>query len=184
VATIQMTSSEDAAAQRRTTRGGRPGLSGVLPQWSIDQVLTVVASLLVPLGVVAIGLGWYGAAHTPFLFEQLPYLISGGMLGVGLLAAGGLLYFGSWIAKLAQQQREDSAALRELLTAMRTDLQASAIAGAGAVDAGRFVATANGSMYHLPDCSVVAGKDGLRSVSQFEAAAMKPCKLCKPDLAD
>jgi hypothetical protein len=128
-------------------------------------------------------LGWYGAAHTPFLFEQLPYLISGGMLGVGLLAAGGLLYFGSWIAKLAQQQREDSAQLRELLSAIRTDLQHGAVAGGGAIEAARFVATANGSMYHQPDCSVVAGKADLRSISTFEAAAMKPCKLCKPDLA-
>jgi hypothetical protein len=182
VATIQMTSTGDRVSQGR---GARRGIAGVLPQWTIDRVLTVVASLLVPLGVVAIVLGWYGAAHTPFLFEQLPYLISGGMLGVGLLAAGGLLYFGSWIAKLAQQQREDSAQLRELLSAIRTDLQHGAVAGAGAgaTEAGRFVATANGSMYHQPGCSVVAGKADLRSISTFEAAAMKPCKLCKPDLA-
>ena len=41
--------------------------------------MLIPGSLCVLLGFVAIGLGWYGAAHTAREIEQIPYLISGGV---------------------------------------------------------------------------------------------------------
>jgi hypothetical protein len=129
--------------------------------------------LMIPGGVAAILLGWYGAARTPFLFEQVPYLISGGLLGVGLLLGGGLLYMGAWLSRLAEQQRDDASQLRELLSELR-----SADAAPAAATAGPLVATATGTMFHLPDCPVVANKDGLRPVTSDNG--LRPCKLCNP----
>lgn len=74
----------------------------------LQQGLAIVGSLLMPAGLVAIVLGWYGAAHTPYVFEQLAYLISGGLFGLGLLGAGGFLFFGSWLARLSHQQRMET----------------------------------------------------------------------------
>ena len=37
-----------------------------------------------PLGVVFVLLAWYGAAHTTRVFEQIPYMISGGLLDTQL----------------------------------------------------------------------------------------------------
>ena len=56
-------------------RGGRP------PAWAP------------PLGLVIIVLGWHAASHSAYLFQEIPYLISGGLLGVALVAGGGFLFF-------------------------------------------------------------------------------------------
>lgn len=87
----------------------------------LQQGLGWAGSILMPLGLAVIGLGWYGAAHTGYLFEQLPYLISGGLLGLGLLMVGGFLFFGSWLARVAHQQRQQS----ELLAATLAQLTAA-----------------------------------------------------------
>src|SRR5438067_6707141 len=85
-----------ASAQRtRSTRGESPLLF-----W-----LTIVGAVLLPLGLLVIGLGWYGAAHTPYSYEQTPYLISGGLLGVGIVLTGGFIYFGTWLARLLVENR-------------------------------------------------------------------------------
>ena len=59
----------------------------------IAKVLRVVGALLLPLGISAIITGWYGASHTGKIYEQNAYLISGGILGLAFVFAGGFLYF-------------------------------------------------------------------------------------------
>ena len=83
-----------------------------------EHTLFVLGGILVPLGLISIVVGWYGAAHTPNLFEQVPYLISGGLFGLGLVVLGSFLYFAHWITELLKEQRSQStavlAALRHL----------------------------------------------------------------------
>jgi hypothetical protein len=74
----------------------------------MQQGLGLAGSLLMPLGLLVIGLGWYGAAHTPYSFEQVSYVISGGVLGLALTTLGGFLFFGSWLARIAHQQRQQT----------------------------------------------------------------------------
>ncbi|MGH9282516.1 MAG: hypothetical protein ACRD0S_06215 [Acidimicrobiales bacterium] len=52
-------------------------------QW--DRTLAIV---LVLGGFVALGIGWLAVSDTVFTFEQIPYVISGGLLGVCLIALG------------------------------------------------------------------------------------------------
>ena len=73
--------------------------------------MLLIGAGLMPLGVLVILLGWYGAAHTPYVFEQVPYLISGGVLGLALVVAGGLLYFGYLLTRLAIEQRRNTDAI-------------------------------------------------------------------------
>ena len=149
--------------------------------WTIARIMSVIGTLMVPVGIVIIMLGWWGAAHTPFVFEQIPYLISGGLLGVGLLTAGGLLYLGSWYARLAEQQREEGDKLRDALKLVRQEIEylpASLGSGAGATAVQTFVATKTGTMFHVPECSVVAGRTDLKNVSAEDG--LSPCKICQP----
>jgi hypothetical protein len=44
--------------------------------------------LLVVAGFVALFLAWNGAAGKDYVEGQLPYVISGGMVGLGLIGAG------------------------------------------------------------------------------------------------
>src|ERR1044071_8343039 len=69
--------------------------------------MLIPGSVCVVLGLVAIGLGWYGAANTAREIEQIPYLISGGVLGLALVLLGGLLLVSTfWVAILRKLQQE------------------------------------------------------------------------------
>jgi hypothetical protein len=57
-------------------------------------------------GFVVMFLGWYGAARSYPEVAQIPYLISGGFVGLGLVVLGGLLLASAvWITQLTRMQR-------------------------------------------------------------------------------
>lgn len=86
--------------------------SGKVP---VEQILLAGACILFPLGVILIILGWQGAAHTGHTYEQLDYLISGGLLGLGLSIGGGFMYFGYWLSRqLAESRRQNALTLQAL----------------------------------------------------------------------
>src|SRR3954451_20613960 len=90
----------DGVARAATWRLGK-GVLPVPPEQLLPIILTLVGALIMPLGLVLVFMGWWGAAHTPYNFEQVPYLISGGLLGLGLCLIGGFLFFRAWIARVA-----------------------------------------------------------------------------------
>lgn len=79
------------------------------------RVLLILGGVLVPLGLALILLGWSGAAHTTDLFEQIPYVISGGLLGLALLISGGVCYLAFWLTQLVYATRRDAADTRAAL---------------------------------------------------------------------
>ena len=52
----------------------------------------VGAWVLVALGALALLLGWLGVSNTAYPTEQVPYIISGGLLGIFLLGTGAMLW--------------------------------------------------------------------------------------------
>jgi hypothetical protein len=162
-----------SSVSRLRSRGGGP---------SMERWLMIVGSGLVIIGVPVIVLGWYGASHTPYVFEQVPYLISGGLLGLALAVVGGLFYFAYWITRQIQETRRQADQTREALSEIRDLLADRVIASAGKSKAssnGGFVATEKGTMFHRPDCVVVAGREDLREVTP-DGAGLEPCKICEP----
>lgn len=174
-------SSGRSSAVTETTTGVKTAPRGLAFDWTIARVMAILATLMLPGGVVTILLGWYGAAHTPFVFEQMPYLISGGLLGVGLLMAGGLLYVGSWLARLAEVQREEGEKTREMIRGIRQELEylPGLVGGEAPAAQTSFVATRTGTMFHVPECSVVSGRSDLRNVTGDEPG-LTACKICAP----
>ena len=155
--------------------------AGTLPT---ERWLAIAGGVLMPLGVVLVIIGWYGAAHTSRLFEEIPYLISGGLLGIVLSTIGAALYFGYWLTRIVAGERQ----IVDALARMEARLEAVGVEGGGGAGAGvaptapaRLVATPTGTMFHRPDCPVVAGRPAseLRTV-RLPAAGMSPCKLCAP----
>lgn len=159
-------------------RGGR--------RIDIDRAQLIGGGVLAMLGIAAIGLGWYGAANTGYEFEQLPYLISGGLLGVALCFLGGFVYFAYWVTRLVRESRAQSERAAEILDQIagslngaapsRTRRSARAIAGGAN---GAFVATRSGKLFHRADCTVVAGRQRLRRVTA-QTRGLEPCALCDP----
>ncbi len=178
-------SSFASRVQRLRTRAG----AGSLDRW-----LLIVGGVLVPLGVCLVLLGWLGASRTPLVFEQTPYLISGGLLGTCLVFGGGFIYFSYWqtvrVRDARAQHAEVASALHrieELLAsrpasaspASPSSPASSSPGDAAPVAFGRLVATTRGTMLHRADCPVVAGRDNLRTV-RADDPGLKPCEICHP----
>jgi hypothetical protein len=158
--------------QRLRTRASSGGL---------DRWLLVVGGVLMPLGVILILLGWAGAARTPLPFEQNDYLISGGILGLALVVAGGFTYFAYWQTVRIRESRAQAAELTSAVNRLEALLSGGAAAG-GAVAAPKqqtFVATATGSIFHRPDCAAVAGREDLTKVDAAKTK-LRPCRICTP----
>lgn len=158
---------------------------------SIDErSFMVLGGILVPLGLLVILLGWYGASRTSNVFEQIPYLISGGLLGLALVLVGAFLYFAHWLTRLVQEQRTGSAAVVRALDRLSeaVDRQAKAARAGDGHEAPRLVqpvdeevelvATGSGTLAHRRTCRVVAGRTGVRAIGASERLA--PCRLCNP----
>ena len=81
------------------------------------------AWLAIALGALALLLGWIGVSGTVYPAEQLPYIISGGLLGVCLIGVGAMLWLSAdlrdeWgelheIAQLLERQEAAAAAEAE-----------------------------------------------------------------------
>jgi hypothetical protein len=137
-----------------------------------SQVLSLVGAVFALVGFLLILVAWNGTAHTPLVFEQIPYLVSGGQLGTALVVMGGFLFFSSWLTVLVQDQRETHRLLGEILSAQL------ATSSTPRPLSTRLVATAHGDMVHRDSCRVVAGRTDLRP---GDLATMRPCGICTPD---
>lgn len=152
----------------------------------------IAGAILLPLGIAAIVLGWNGAAHGRVDQQQIPYLISGGLLGLAGVMIGCFFYWAHWLYRIydqadlhhqaaMQEQREMMRALIEALAQNRPG--AEAVPGAPSANgAGRtFVATPAGTNFHSAGCPMVANRSAnLRTVSEPETRGMKPCRVCEP----
>ena len=145
-----------------------------------DRWLLYIGGVLLPLGALLVIAGWYGAAHTTRLFEEVPYLISGGLFGLTLVIIGAAFYFGYWLTRMVSGERQ----MLDVLLRIEERLdQAAGPAGAAPVArVGGLVATRTGSMFHRPDCPVVADRPAseLRAV-RLPAEGLSACRICAPD---
>ena len=176
-----MTTVESAAAVRQEHLADQVSRIRVSKAFDNDRWMLLVGGLLLPLGLLLVLLGWWGAAHTVFLFEQVPYLLSGGVLGLALVMAGGFVYFAYWMTLMVRENRTGRAELTAVLSRVERLLEdgQQPRTARSAAPAGRLVATKTGTMLHRPDCVAVDGKTDLRDVTA-ETSGLTPCKLCDP----
>jgi hypothetical protein len=156
--------------QRLRTRAASGGL---------DHWLLIVGSILMPLGVVFILLGWAGASRTPLPFEQNDYLISGGLLGLALVMAGGFTYFAYWQTVRIRESRIQATNLTAAITRLEALISGGASVGGLTAATPTLVATAGGSIFHRPDCPAVAGRTDLSNVDPANTT-LRPCRICSP----
>jgi hypothetical protein len=85
----------------------RPGRSSR----NVRKWLEWIGMALIVFGFVCILLGWYGAANSPYLYEEIPYVISGGLLGVALVIGGGVLVRSAWTMRQIEEERRNALAI-------------------------------------------------------------------------
>jgi hypothetical protein len=168
------------SAARRLAR--RPSAS------QVERLLLIVGAVCVPLGLLLILLGYWGAAHASRVIQQIPYELSGGLIGLSLVFAGGFAYFGYWLARIQREERRLGDRVDRQTAVLATALERiEALLGETSPPLNRarrsgLVRTPGGSLAHEPTCSVVAARDDLLPVRA--GADLAPCKLCGPDVED
>lgn len=144
-------------------------------QNSLGRLGGQLGVLLSLLGFLVMFFGWNGAASSNFVPAQFPYLISGGMVGLGIVVLGAILI-------LVQNQRADMARLEAAMerVALAVERQGAGESGGAAGLAG-FV-LAGGSSYHVPDCTLPAARAEAHLVplTDVRGSDLEPCRVCRP----
>jgi len=151
--------------------------------WVVQNNRTLIPVVLLIMGIVFVTLGWYGAAYTNIITEQVPYLISGGLLGLGLIIVAGFM------ASSAMLERRSEELRRDLLSALAEGIHVNGSApSAGSKETTAAAATKvfvleGGHSYHLAGCPILEGKDGIseREPRAAARAGFAMCKLCGPE---
>ncbi|MCA1824743.1 MAG: hypothetical protein ABR520_04820 [Mycobacteriales bacterium] len=130
--------------------------------------------LVIALGLLAIALGWNGAAGVPNFIAQLPYLLSGGFLGLALVTIGAAMM-------VVQGAREDRARLEAKLEQVIEAMGGSG--GSRAPEDLHGLVVAGSASYHVPGCRLVDGREEVSYLTPEEARAksLQPCRVCQPD---
>ena len=184
MSTDEQTSTEHeprAGAAMRSAQTGIRGAAGrVLGSGGSRLGLVVIA-----IGLVVIGVGWNGAAgsggevnHVPVVQAQLPWLLSGGFLGLGIIVLGAAMV-------IANAYRESEARLaarfEQLLDALERSPAAAGVAGAASGRRDDLVVAGSAS-FHRPDCRLVKGRSEARLIDVATALdlGLTPCRICNP----
>lgn len=153
---------------------------------------------VVGLGLLIIGIGWNGAAgaggevnHVPVVQAQLPWLLSGGFLGLGVVVLGAAMM----IANAYRESEARTAARMEALLEAIERQERRPVAGTrgapsvddptlpGGIPVVRDDQVVVGTnSYHRPDCRLVRGRADAELASAAAAAGrgLSPCRVCKP----
>jgi len=179
-----------------STAVDRPDLdSAAFWRWVWTGIRPVLGYVLVAAGFLALAIGWYGVSGEVLVAKQLPYLISGGLVGLGLIAVGARFL-------IIEDLRRDSGRL-DRVERMVGELHASgrldrveqmvgelhalllqyedANASAGSVPQYRVVPGRR--RYHRPGCTMLDGKPKVTQLTPAAVAerGLSPCPLCEPE---
>ncbi len=120
------TAARRARFRESLSRVARQSSSGDLVRWVL-----IPGSIALLAGFTLMFLGWYGASRTFREIEQVPYLISGGLIGLGLVLVGGLLLATTvWIVLLGKFQEEADERTRQHLVELEARVAALIAANA------------------------------------------------------
>jgi hypothetical protein len=185
-----MTKGGDVDADAR-----RPSPDDELPdtalfwRWVAKATRPVIGWILVGLGAIFVLAGYLGVSREAIVAKQLPYLLSGGIGGMVLIAVGAFLLG-------TEDLRKDLQRLERLET-MVGELHGVLLTRAGSIEPaesmngnGRaarrpagdvLVALPRGKSFHRPGCAMVDGKDAGRvSEGEVRDRGLEPCSLCEP----
>ena len=137
------------------------------------------------LGFFVIAIAWSGAAGLDYAQGQLPYLLSGGFGGLGLIVTGAAM-------TVAESNRRDRVMLEQQLTNLSAAISKLQVGGGTAANGkGDWAAFAQAgpddvvvgrSSYHRPECRLIAGRTEAEIWHRDDAVSegLTPCRVCKP----
>ncbi|MFL6238730.1 MAG: hypothetical protein ACJ735_04445 [Actinomycetes bacterium] len=154
-----------------------------------------LALLIIGLGLLAIGLGWNGAAGrgsqvkvtrtdgtTTYVTDnraQIPWLLSGGFLGLSLVVVGSALL-------VSQSHRQDRARLEAKLDEVIDAVGTGGTLRVSAPEDVSGLVVAGATSYHHPTCRLAQGREDAELLTPAEASdrGLRPCRVCSPDAVE
>lgn len=136
---------------------------------------------LIAVGLIVLYFGYNGAATHPLPQAQTPYVISGGLLGVALMALGGITAGLAVLLRVQADLRSDLVGMRDAIERLADAIAGRSLAGGLAADEKVFVTPEAGS-FHKENCTLVTRAEHVRPSPRAEAAAagLVACRVCKP----
>ncbi|HVA60894.1 MAG TPA: hypothetical protein VNG13_10235 [Mycobacteriales bacterium] len=152
-------------------------------QWVWSAVRPLLGWILVAAGAVALFLGWFGVSGQALTAKQLPYLVSGGLVGIALFIIAAVFLATDdvrrQLGRLDALERKVDTLYRLLVSdAAEANEEPEPRPQPGAL------ALPTGTSYHRPECVLIVGKPAARSVGAEELGSrrLRPCRVCEPDL--
>jgi hypothetical protein len=98
-------------------------------------MLLKIGLALPVIGLILIGVAWYAASGTAFVNEQVPYLISGGLIGLALVLIGIGLFvrysltrlFRFWLARMLIEHQTQTDRLIDALDRVENTIRKSQV---------------------------------------------------------
>lgn len=162
-------------------------------RWVGRSIRPIAGWVLVALGGIFMLVGWLGVSREVLVAKQLPFLVSGGIGGLALVVVGAKLISARDLQKYEDRLEHLEGLVDQLHTILLTEADRpaepeTAAAGDPAAPGSqpngvhRVSALPNGTSFHRPDCSMVAGKPGVIWVAAAEATSegLHPCRVCQP----
>lgn len=141
---------------------------------SLSRLGGQLGVLLSLLGFLVMFFGWNGAASSNFVPAQFPYLISGGMVGLGIVVLGASLI-------LVQNQRADMARLEAAVERVALAVERQGAGDPATSGLAGFV-LAGSSSYHVPDCTLpeARAEAHLVPLADVRGSNLEACRVCRP----
>ncbi|HVF20359.1 MAG TPA: hypothetical protein VNA14_08960 [Mycobacteriales bacterium] len=138
-----------------------------------------LAVICIAIGFLAIAFGYNGASSDPRIAAQFPYLISGGLVGIGLIVVGSAMIV---IHAYREERMRLEAKLDELISVVA---RGGGVSRGSAAPAPRDLAglvVAGSASYHTPGCRLVDGREEVDYLTPEEARSrsLQPCRVCQP----
>lgn len=142
------------------------------------RLARLLGFVLVTAGHVIIGVAWNGSASINFVQGQIPYMLSGGFMGLGMIVTGCVLLL---LATIRAEREIVTELFSDMSRLLGRNLARAQFSSNGAGDSDGQVVAAQ-STYHRAECKVLVGKEGLTTVTvqQAEAEGLEACRVCNP----
>jgi len=153
--------------------------------WLIEGIRPYVGYVFIAAGLIALFVGWWGVSGTALVAKQLPYIASAGLIGVVLVAIGNRIFMTNDLRRDSGRLDRLEQMVAELHAVLLSRADASVATTPAAATTGKpFRAVPRGTSYHLPECSMVQGKETVGiSRGEVTSKSLKACRMCHPDAA-
>ena len=177
------------------TDAPRPSPDDELPdtalfwRWVAKATRPGIGWVLIGLGAIFVLAGYLGVSREAIVAKQLPYLLSGGIGGMVLIAVGAFLLGTEDLRKDLQRLGRLETMVGELhgvLLSRAATVEPTESANGNGHAARRpreqaLVALPRGRSFHRPGCAMVDGKDADRvDGAEVRERGLDPCSLCEP----